>query len=194
MKKNLRISEAEVLVLAGDKTAAISLKDYDHVRWSFRSSPTVDHMWNEAEAYRTLKGTYPHHTVVDILMDVDYEGAGEQNYWSLMAELKDMAREQETALTIVHHTSESFKGGSPPPRNAIMGKANQSPSLILTLWGEGALGRLMVATVKNRGGPQDPMADKYFTMKADPATCFIDESDSEMMFDSKDTEDEDWGV
>jgi hypothetical protein len=192
MKKNMQVSAAEELILLSDKTAAISLKDYDHVRWSFRSSPTVEHMWNEAEAYRTLRGTYPHHTVIDILMDVDYEGAGEQNYWSLMAELKDMARDQETALTIVHHTSESFKGGSPPPRNAIMGKANQSPTLILTLWGDSKRGTLDIAAVKNRGGPQDPMADSYFTMRADPATCFIDEAEP-MEFDSKDTEtEEEW--
>jgi DnaB-like helicase C terminal domain len=192
MSQNLQTSDAETEVMLQTKRAYESLKDYQHVRWSFKSSPTLEHMWNEAEAYRELKGTYPHHTVIDIMMDVDYEGAGEQNYWALMAELKDMARAQETAITVVHHTSESAKGGSPPPRSAIMGKANQLPTLILTLWGDSHRGTLDVATVKNRFGPQDAMGKRYFQMKADPATCFIDESDVEMLFDSNETEDEEW--
>ncbi len=167
--------ETELWVMAQKQAAYESLKEMDHIRWSFKSSPTLEHMWAEAEAFRELRGEYPHHTIIDIMMDIDYEGAGEQNYWALMAELKDMAREQETAITVVHHTSESAKGGSPPPRSAIMGKANQLPTLILTLWGDSHAGTLDVATVKNRFGPQDAMGKKYFTMKADPAICLIEE-------------------
>ncbi len=170
-----RTDETELWVMAQKQTAYDTLKEMGHIRWSFKSSPTLEHMWNEAEAFRELKGEYPHHTVIDIMMDIDYEGAGEQNYWALMAELKDMAREQETAVTVVHHTSESAKGGSPPPRSAIMGKANQLPTLILTLWGDSHAGTLDVATVKNRFGPQDAMGKRYFQMKADPAVCLIEE-------------------
>jgi hypothetical protein len=168
-------SDTELWVLGKQGLATDTLKDFDWVRWSFRSSPTLEHMWREAEAFRELNGEYPHHTVIDIMMDIDYEGAAEQNYWSLMAELKDLAREQETAVTVVHHTSESAKGGSPPPRSAIMGKANQLPTLILTLWGDAHAGTLDVATVKNRFGPQDPMGGKFFTMSAQPGICLIEE-------------------
>lgn len=169
--------DAELKVMAQQQSAYEALKGFDHIRWSFKSSPTLEHMWQEAEAFREIKGTYPHHTVIDIMMDIDYEGAGEQNYWALMAELKDLAREQQTAVTVVHHTSESAKGGSPPPRSAIMGKANQLPTLILTLWGDSHKGKLDVATVKNRFGPQDAMGRKFISMKADPAVCFIEEAD-----------------
>lgn len=169
--------ETELWVMGQKQMAYDTLKDMDHIRWSFRSSPTLDHMWREAEAFRELNGEYPHHTVIDIMMDIDYEGAGEQNYWALMAELKDLAREQETAVTIVHHTSEGAKAGSPPPRSAIMGKANQLPTLILTLWGDAHMGTLDIATVKNRFGPQDPMGKKYLTMTASPAVCLIEERD-----------------
>jgi hypothetical protein len=169
--------ETELWVMAQKSLAYETLKDMDFVRWSFKSSPTLEHMWREAEAFRELKGEYPHLTVIDIMMDIDYEGAGEQNYWALMAELKDMAREQETAILVVHHTSESAKAGSPPPRSAIMGKANQLPTLIITLWGDAHAGTLDVATVKNRFGPQDAMAKKYFKMNASPAICLIEESE-----------------
>lgn len=167
--------ETELWVMGQKELAYGVLKDMDFVRWSFRSSPTLEHMHREAEAFQELKGEYPHLTVIDIMMDIDYEGAGEQNYWALMAELKDMAREQETAILVVHHTSESAKAGSPPPRSAIMGKANQLPTLILTLWGDAHAGTLDVATVKNRFGPQDPMAKKFFKMSANPGICLIEE-------------------
>lgn len=167
--------ETELLVMNQSQSAYEVLQQFEHVRWSFRSSPSIDHMKREAEAYREIKGRYPDHTVLDIMMDVDYDGVPEQNYWGLMAELKDMARDQETAITVIHHTSESAKAGSPPPRSAIMGKANQLPALILTLWGDSAAGTLDVAAVKNRFGPQDPMAKSFFTMKAQPRIMLIEE-------------------
>lgn len=179
MRSGMSTDEAEKLVLNTPHLAESVLKEFDHVKWSFHAAPTLDHMDREAEAFREVRGTYPHHTIIDILMDVDYEGAGEQNYWSLMAELKVMARDQQTAITIVHHTSESAKGGTPPPRAAIMGKASQLPVLVLTLWGDGHAGTLDVAVVKNRFGPGDAMAKKFFRMKADPSICLIEEASIE---------------
>lgn len=172
--------DSEMLVMGQSDLAYRILQDFEHVRWSFRSSPTIEHMKLEAEAYRELKGTYPHLTVLDIMMDVIYDGVAEQNYWALMAELKDMARDQETAMLVVHHTSESAKPGSPPPRAAIMGKANQLPATILTLWGDSHRQELQVAVVKNRFGPQDATAHSYFTMKAEPQIMKISEAEKKM--------------
>lgn len=170
-------SDAELMVMAQKPEAYEALKQLDHVSWSFAASPTVEHMWYEAEAYREINGTYPHHTVVDILMKVDYEGISEYNYQNLMNELDDMAREQETAVTIVHHTSESAKAGAPPPRGAIIGKGSQLPTLICTLWGDSQLGTLDIAVVKNRFGPQDATAETYFTMRADARVCLIEQQE-----------------
>lgn len=177
--------ESEEIILTNPDVAVDALREMSHVKWSFHAAPTLDHMWRTAEAFREVHGTYPHHTVIDILMDVDYEGASEQNYWGLMAELKVMARDQQTALTIVHHTSEGAKAGSPPPRAAIMGKANQLPTLIITLWGDGHAGTLDVAVVKNRFGPGDAMAKKTFRMSAQPGISLVEESEHpevEMLF------------
>lgn len=175
MQTGMTTDEAEFMVLTQPDLAQAALKSLSYVKWNFHASPTLELMYEEAEAYREIHGEYPHHTIVDILMDVDYEGAGEQNYWALMSEFKLMAREQNTSLTIIHHTSESAKGGAPPPRSAIMGKANQLPTTILTLWGDSSKGTLDVAVVKNRFGPQDAMANKYFTLSANPAICYIEE-------------------
>lgn len=171
-------AEAEEIILERPDDAVSALREMSHVKWNFHAAPTLDHMDRNAEAFREIHGEYPHLTVVDILMDVDYEGATEQNYWGLMADLKVMARDQQTALLVVHHTSESAKAGSPPPRSAIMGKANQLPTLILTLWGDGHAGTLDVATVKNRFGPGDAMAKKFFRMTALPELSQIEEAEN----------------
>lgn len=172
--------DTELMVMGQSDLAYDILKDFEHVRWSFRSSPTIEHMKLEAEAYREIKGTYPHLTVLDIMMDVDYPGVPEQNYWALMAELKDIARDQETAMLVIHHTSESAKAGSPPPRAAIMGKANQLPALIITLWGDARKEELQAAVVKNRFGPQDATARDIFYMKAQPSVMKISEMEQKV--------------
>lgn len=59
-----------------------------------------------------------------------------------------------------------------------MGKANQLPTLILTLWGDGHAGTLDVATVKNRFGPGDAMAKKYFRMTAIPGLSQVEEAEN----------------
>lgn len=167
--------ETEMWVLTQKQEAYELLKKMDHVRWSFKSSPTLEHIEMELEAYDELNGEYPHLNVIDIMMDVEFEGVAEQNYWALMAELKDMARKYECCVLVVHHTSESAKPGSPPPRAAIMGKANQLPTTILTLWGDAHKQSMQVAVVKNRFGPQDPTAGRYFEMFVDPAICLVKE-------------------
>lgn len=171
--------ETELWVMTQKIEAYEALKKMSHVRWSFKSSPTMEHMQAEADAFEEIHGEYPHLIVIDIMMDVDYEGVPEQNYWALMAELKDMAREYEACVLVVHHTSESAKAGSPPPRSAIMGKANQLPTLILTLWGDSHKKRLDVAVVKNRFGPQDPTAGHFFSLYADPALCLVAEPEKD---------------
>jgi len=171
--------ETELWVLTQKSEAYVRLQEMNHVRWSFKSSPTLEDIALEAEAFSELRGEYPHLIVIDIMMDMDFEGVAEQNYWALMAELKDMAREYEACVLVVHHTSESAKPGTPPPRSAIMGKANQLPTLILTLWGDAAMNKLLVAIVKNRFGPQDPTAGRYFEMYADPSICLIEDPHEE---------------
>lgn len=155
--------------------ASRALLVYAHVKWCFHPSPTVEDMYLELDAYAEIEGVYPDHTVVDIAMDVDHPGTAEQNYWSLFAEFKIMARDCVTALTVVHHTSESVKGEPCVPRSAIMGKANQLPTLIGTLAPSEGADRLHVSIVKNRFGPQDATGRKYFTLAVDPARCKVQE-------------------
>lgn len=141
----------------------------DHIKWSFHSGPSLDHIELEMDAFAEIHGEYPHHTIIDILMNVDYEGAGEQNYWGVMAELHDLSRKWETALTIVHHSSEAVKGEPCPPRHAIMGKANQLPVLIITVAPDTFdRGKLNFAIVKNRFGESDLTGRTAYQLDIEP--------------------------
>lgn len=156
--------------------AARVLKDMDHVKWCFNPSPSIEDLYRNLYAYHEVHGEYPQMVIVDILMDID-DGTGEvsQNYWTTMADLKVLARKTKVALVVAHHTSESAKAGSPPPRAAIQGKANQLPVLILTLWGDSINGTLDIAIVKNRYGPDDATGATTFQMKVDPSLCRLEE-------------------
>lgn len=152
------------------------LKNMDHVRWSFNPAPTIHHLYLNLHAFHEVHGDYPKMTVIDILMDIDDEsGDVSQNYWTTMAELKVLARKTNTALVVAHHTSESAKDSAPPPRSAIMGKANQLPILIVTLWGNSLDGYLDMAIVKNRNGPDDATAQHTFRMAVNPDICKLEE-------------------
>lgn len=155
-------------LLAADKTfAASALAEWSHVALCYKKNPDLEYIETQADAYAEIWGDYPDQLIVDILMNVDYEGAGEMNFWDLMKEFNILAEEWDTHLVIVHHTSESAKAGSPPPRSALMGKNAHLPAVILTLWGDSEEGTLDIAKVKNRNGVQDPEAKRPFRLGAD---------------------------
>jgi hypothetical protein len=166
MQTGRPMSETEGWTKTHIEYAQSKLREFDHVKWSFHSGPSLDHIEKEMDAFAEINGRYPEHTIIDILMNVDYDGAGEQNYWGLMAELHDLSRKWETALGIVHHSSEAVKGEPCPPRHSIMGKANQLPVLILTL--APRLGFLDVAVVKNRFGESDLTGRTFFSLPIEP--------------------------
>jgi hypothetical protein len=166
MKAGVPMSETEQWTKTHVEYATAQLQSFDHVKWSFHPAPTMEHIEREMDAFAEIRGDYPEHTVIDIMMNVDYDGVGEQNYWGLMNELHYLSRKWNTALTVVHHTSEAVKGEPCPPRHAIMGKANQLPVLILTL--NGRPDAIDVAVVKNRFGPSDLTGRTSFPLQAEP--------------------------
>jgi hypothetical protein len=179
MRTGTPFDEAQAIIMNTPDLAQEALNEFSHVKWTFHPSPTLEFIAEEAEAFLEVHGTYPHHTIIDILSLVDHEGIGEYNYQSVMSELMVMAREQETAFTLVHHSSEAAKGGTPPPSSAIKGKPGALPGFMLTLWGDSYAGLLKVATVKNRYGASDPMAARFLTFKVDAARCQMSEMTAE---------------
>lgn len=161
-------------------TAAETLSQFSEIRFDFSSDPSVEDILLNGEAFRELYGEYPPLTVVDILMNVEDDGVTEQNYWKLMPKLKDIAVSWNTAMVLIHHTSESAKCEPCPPRSAIMGKANQLPELIVTQ--NMINGMMCYAVVKNRNGASDESGRVHFTMKVDASICRVWDDEDDVVF------------
>jgi hypothetical protein len=133
-----------------------------HIRWCFDSSPTLDTIEDEIDAFITLYGEPPHLLIIDNVTDIDASASDEwATLRALMRVLKDWARTMDMCVLALHHTSEAKEAaGNPcPPRSAIQGKVSQIPAMILTLYGEE--GQLLVAPVKNRHGKADHTGSTY---------------------------------
>jgi len=145
------------------------------IRWDFSSAPDLEEISMYGEAFREVYGQYPALTVIDIAINVEHEGVAEMNFWRLFPALKDVAKNQNTAMLVIHHTSEGAKYDFCPPKSAIMGKANQLPELIVTqVMREN---EIWYSIVKNRNGSSDETGNTYFAMPVDAAVCRIEDAD-----------------
>lgn len=145
-----------------------------HIHWSFESSPTLIDIAEEVEAFEELWGCPPVAIFVDNLMDIATDGGEEfASMRAIMKELKYLARDTNSALVILHHTSEAVVGDPCQPRSALQGKVAQIPALICTL---GVVGTSMaVAPVKNRYGKADANGNLLAWLAFNPEYMFMDD-------------------
>ncbi len=140
------------------------------------SEPSIADVANALEAWVEIESAPPGLIIVDNLMNLKVEVGNE--FEAMRQACKDlhyMARKSKACVLVLHHTSEQNREEivSAPPRSAIQGKVSQLPSLILTMASND--GEMFVAAVKNRFGPQDPLAQAPVRMAADFTTCQIHE-------------------
>jgi hypothetical protein len=145
-----------------------------HVVWSFESSPTLQDIDEEVQAFEELWGCPPVAIFVDNLMDIATDGGEEfASMRAIMKELKYLARATNAAVIILHHTSEAVMGNPCQPRSSLQGKVAQLPALICTL---GVVGTSMaVAPVKNRYGRADANANLNCWLSFNPEYMFMDD-------------------
>lgn len=128
-----------------------TLAKASHIVWSFESSPSLQDIDEEVQAFEELWGCPPVAIFVDNLMDIATDGGEEfASMRAIMKELKFLARHTNAGIIVLHHTSEGVQGSPCQPRSALQGKVAQLPALICTL---GVVNTSMaVAPVKNRYG------------------------------------------
>ena len=150
------------------------LQKGSHIVWSFDSSPTLQDIDEEVQAFEELWGCSPTLIIVDNLMDVATDGGEEfASMRAIMKELKYLARATNSAVVVLHHTSEAVLGSPCQPRSAIQGKVAQLPALICTL---GVVGTSMgVAPVKNRYGRADAGGGLMTWIAFNPEYMFVDD-------------------
>jgi predicted ATP-dependent serine protease len=146
--------DAEIVMENAPEQAKDRLKDTRNIFWCFDSSIELDTIDEELKAFEELRGEPPHLMIVDNLIDLTggvVETAAAQE--ALQA-LKLFARENNTAVVVLHHTKEGYPGNPCQPMSAVQGMVNQTPALILTV-GQAAGNMFGVAAVKNRYGKSD---------------------------------------
>lgn len=150
------------------------LQRASHIVWSFESSPTLQDIDDEVQAFEELWGCPPTLIVIDNLMDIATDGGEEfASMRAIMKELKFLARDTNAAIVVLHHTSEAVVGNPAQPRSAIQGKVAQLPALICTL---GTVGTSMaVAPVKNRYGRADANGSLMTWLAFNPEYMYIED-------------------
>ena len=177
MKSGRLLADEERMLNADDEHALEALNSANHLRWVFDSSPSLEDIGLEVDAYYEVMGEDPKLIVIDNLMDIVNEtgDAAHQGWQGTIRELKWLARDIGAAVIVLHHTKEDtrpktrdYEPPECPPRSAVQGLVNQLPAMILTL-GNKFPGIMSVAAVKNRHGKADRSGNTCHWLSFDPA-------------------------
>lgn len=166
-------SEVERLLEADAGWSKLTLARGSHIVWSFDSSPSLRDIAEEVKAFQELWGIPPVLIVIDNMMDIATDGGDEfASMKAITKELKYLARETNSAIMVLHHTSEAVVGTPCQPRSSILGKVAQIPALIITLGAEGT--NLACAVVKNRYGKADAQGQNVMAwLSFFPEYCYV---------------------
>lgn len=169
--QNLSYSEAEAMLESRNEWAIEQMKKLENISWSFEDDLSYENINEEVMAFEELWGETPDFIIIDNLTDV--EGQAEDEWATQRRALKaltQLARQTDSAVIVLHHTSEDdrIKEDPCPPRRAILGKCSQKPALILTTSDKG--GRRPVAKVKDRYAKCDKTGQTAVWLRLDEST------------------------
>ena len=166
--------EVEMFLAEGGRKAkeiADALADLNTV---ISSGPIT---WNkverELEAWVELHNSYPSNIVIDNLMDIEGADSDYTAQMDAMQSLSSLKEETESTVFVLHHASDKSYDASqnpydPPKRRDIKNGLGEKPELCLTVGFDPLTNEYRVATVKQRMGPNDPMARKYVSLLCVP--------------------------
>lgn len=141
------------------------------IHFCFDSSPTLDDMDAEMDAYLEAWGQYPELVIVDNLRNVDAMHENEYGGQNLVLDyLHGLTRSTGAAVCVLHHTQIAVgtrEPNAPQPRWAIKNKVDELPELILTLGLDPDTNVFQLACVKQRMGRQDIEAKNRAALQAD---------------------------
>ncbi len=149
------------------------------MEFSFDPSPTLDDVDLMVKAYGEKYGEWPQLIIIDNLMNVS---ALHDNEWTGMRDIMKachhIARETDSAIFILHHTSEAEgEPNRPPSRRAIQGKVSQLPEMILTVAMEPEYSEFRIACVKNRFAKHSARGDQWVSLRVDASRMTLKEED-----------------
>lgn len=152
------VSTVERMLRTGHRPTWQTVEDgTNHIWFSWDSSPSLQDIQDEVEAYGYEMGDWPWLIVLDNLINVDADGeAGHVQKDSVMHWLQRLANVTNAHVMVLHHVTGQYEDGlCPIPKSGLLDKVAKRPRLVLTLYrvSEIALG---VRVVKNSTGKMDP--------------------------------------
>lgn len=152
------------------------------IRFNYDSSPTIDVLNTNMEAFEELYGEYPHFTIVDNVTNVQNGTSdnAENPFGGLetfMEYLNTMARKTQTFVMGLHHTLGAFNDGARPiPLSGVKGQITRVPPQVITLF-RPEEDKIGVSVVKNRGGRADASGNRYALLSFEGSTMTIADPD-----------------
>lgn len=138
--------------------------------WCFDSSPTLQDIADELDAYVETYDQYPKVIVIDNAMNVEAETEDDQGGLKFVfKELHRLAHETGITVLLLHHAREEGDPRLPPGRDKLQGKVNQLPEIILGVALDQPRQLFHIANVKVRSGKSDATGMTYVSLTADPA-------------------------
>lgn len=179
MKLGLPTEAVEGMMQTPDGMARVEggMEDLN-ITFSFGSPITWRGVDTELDAYVELHNAYPEVIVWDNLMDTEY---CENDYTAQMEAMQlihSLKSEIGSTIIVLHHATDKPRDsgrdggrdpGQPPPRKEIKNGLSEKPEDVLTVATSPNDNRFGVAIVKQRMGFNDPNAQRFIRLQAEPA-------------------------
>jgi RecA-family ATPase len=156
------------------KAVEAQLDGFDHLRWDFTASLTIDDLEGELKAFAATYGAWPELIIVDNLSNVVPDAEGDSSSYVALEKvceyLHELARETGACVVALHHVKgDSNDGNQAVPLSQIKGQIGRVPEMILTLHriGDDASRQMGVSVVKNRTGKADASGSMILYLDAD---------------------------
>ena len=114
-------------------------KQFSHIQWSFKTSPSFENIIEELEDYETVHGYFPEMIVLDNIRDVYSDEVGEggehQRFSATVDFFADLAESLNIAVVLLHHLKGQYENGDvPPPLSALLGNVSKQARMVLNLF------------------------------------------------------------
>lgn len=142
------------------------------IEFFYDSTPDLEDIVAELDAYVEVNDAYPDIVVVDNLVNLQGSEEYQGKMW-LLSELHSLAHSTGITVFILHHASEANQKDPtvPASKKEIDSKVTHYPELVLTVALDQVSNLFRIAAVKQRGGRADASGKTYLTLTADPARC-----------------------
>lgn len=162
---------------ARDLGAILSVDYLKYARFEYRrpghDEAPADFIADRMGAFEQVHGAFPPIVFVDNLINYAPSSTDWGSMIDFLIELDALSRETMSHICVLHHASRGYGSHADPvPVEAIQGKVDQIPRLVLTIAANGSA--RAVACVKNTNGPDYPDASHFMTFNVEDNLRFTD--------------------